>query len=123
VNMAPDFFSPKASIPIAERVEGDAPPGLPQFVQGQAHTRDGEDTADGHQAPEKSHGPGFPSGDRDLHSDALPGVHYTHAFNCTSSYGPEKANNGIKPIPDTATRGPDACRPPRSQIGRKRASS
>src|SRR4029450_11334066 len=46
-----------------------------------------------------------------------------HDFNCTSSYGPEKANKGINPTPDTATRGPEACRPPRSQIGIKRTSS
>ncbi len=48
---------------------------------------------------------------------------WPHDFNCTSSYGPDQANNGIKPTPDTATRGPEACRPPSSQIGIKRTSS
>src|ERR1051325_6056634 len=45
---------------------------------------------------------------------AIPGrllSPWPHDFNCTSSYGPEKANKGIKPTPDTATRGPEACRP------------
>src|SRR5438105_12662852 len=59
-----------------------------------------------------------------LHTVSLPTIQYLpHAFTCTSSYGPEKRNNGIKPTPDTATRGPDAFRTPCSQIGRKRTSS
>ena len=48
---------------------------------------------------------------------------WPHDFNWTSSYGPEKANNGIKPTPDTATRGREACRAPSFQIGIKRISS
>ena len=57
---------------------------------------------------------------------AIPGrllYPWPHEFNCTSSYGPEKANKGIKPTPDTATGGSEACRPPSSQIGIKRTSS
>ena len=45
------------------------------------------------------------------------------AFNCTSSKGAEYKCKRIKPMPETATRGPEALKKPNSQIGIKRTSS
>src|SRR6266542_579985 len=44
-------------------------------------------------------------------------------FNCTSSRGPEQGNSRINPSPDTATRGANTHRKPKSQNGPKSASS
>ena len=47
----------------------------------------------------------------------------TQVFNCTSSKGAEYKCKRIKPMPETATRGPEALKKPNSQMGIKRTSS